>query len=81
MCVLTVNVTTDLHLTIGQLVTTKTIMMYYDAGIIYYCLHGESWQFKQFEGGYKTSNNDSFYVALGSGYVLKAEYVNKKRYF
>lgn len=22
-----------------------------------------------------------FYVALGSGYVLKAEYVNKKRYF
>lgn len=30
---------------------------------------------------YKTSNNDSFYVALGSGYVLKAEYVNKKRYF
>lgn len=43
MCVLTMNVTTDLHLTIGQLVTTKTIMMYYDAGIIYYCLHGESW--------------------------------------
>lgn len=27
MCVLTVNVTTDLHLTMGQLVTTKTTMM------------------------------------------------------
>lgn len=49
--------------------------------MIYYCLYGEFWQFKQFEGGYNISNNDSFYVVLGLGYVLKVEYVNKKWYF